>query len=47
MKRRTSILLALLSLSLFRVAAAATAPVQPGASGATDPFVIIPGTWDW
>jgi hypothetical protein len=49
MKRHTLILLALLSLSLFRVtaAAAATAPVQPGGSGATDPFVLVQGTWDW
>src|SRR5436305_195849 len=49
MKRATWIFLALLSLSLFRLAAAAaaTAPVQPGATGASDPFVLVPGIWDW
>jgi hypothetical protein len=48
MKRYSLILLALLSLSLFRVAAAvaATAPVQPGVTGATDPLVLVQGTWD-
>jgi hypothetical protein len=45
MKRHTSILLALLSLSLFLGAAAASA--DPLAAGASDPFVLLPGTWDW
>jgi len=51
MKRHTPIFFALLSLSLFvgtaGAATVAPAPVQPGATGATDPFVILPGTWDW
>jgi hypothetical protein len=47
MKRHTPILLALLSLGLVSLLGAAAASSDPIAAGATDPFVLIPGVWDW
>jgi hypothetical protein len=47
MKRHTPILLALLSLSLVSLVGATAASADPLAPGATDPFVLIPGVWDW
>jgi hypothetical protein len=47
MKRHTPILLALLSLGLVSLLGAAAASAQPLAAGASDPFVLLPGTWDW
>ena len=50
MKRHTSILLALLSLGsvlLFGAVFGAAASADPLAPGASDPFVLLPGVWDW
>jgi hypothetical protein len=46
MKRHTPILLALLSLSLTSLCGA-PASAQPLAPDAKDPFVLVPGVWDW
>jgi hypothetical protein len=47
MNRKTAPSLLLVALSALALLPVRSAPADPVVPGATDPFVLIQGTWDW